>query len=589
MFKERIVFFSSLVLVVFFVFIARLVYLQIIQGDKFLVASESNRLRILKTPAPRGIIYDRNEIPLVKNIPTFSVSIVPEDLKRLNIEELAEFLKIKPQDILDKLNRKDVSPFVPIKLKTELTMDEISVVEARRSDFQGLFIETEVGREYLFGKTGAHVIGYLGKITPAQLNNRELMHFPPDALIGQWGVEALFDSKLRGQPGEKIVEVDALGRELRLIQKKPAIKGEDVHLTIDINVMKAIDDAFGSKAGALVAIDPNNGEILALESLPSFDPNAFAHGIKYLNWKELIEDKKKPMLNRAIQSQYPPGSTFKIVTALAALQEGVISPETKVTCTGGIGYGSWTFGCWKKGGHGIVDFYRGLVESCDVYYYELGKRLGIDKIKHYAQILGLNRETGIHLPPLKESKGLIPSTEWKKEKKKSPWFLGDTFISAIGQGFVLATPIQMAKMIAAVANGKRSYKPTLIKGNHQIDTELDFDTKNLELVRKALHGVVHDPAGTGKNARSAYCTVSGKTGTAQVVSKKKGAVAEKFTDHAWFVAYAPSDNPQIALAVFVEHGGGGGAVAAPIATRAIDAFFNKDSNLTPKESESASD
>ncbi|MDA8215341.1 MAG: penicillin-binding protein 2 [Nitrospiraceae bacterium] len=551
----------------------RLWQLQILDGDKYKRLSEDNRLRILKTPAPRGIIYDRNGMPLVKNIPFFSVSIITDDFKGIDTGSLSALLGLSKKDIEEKLNRKDNSPFVPVKLKQGLSFEEIARIEARRSDFPGLFVETDVGREYLFGKVGAHIIGYLGKITQSQLSNPELKHFPPDALIGQWGVEALFDNQLRGMPGERIIEVDALGRELRMIQERPSVKGTDINLSIDINIQKAVEDAFGEKAGALVALKPDSGEILALESLPSFDPNIFSMGIAYNDWKSLMEDKKKPMLNRAIQSQYPPGSTFKIITAIAAIEEGIIHPDTKVNCTGGINYGRWTFGCWKKGGHGMVDFHKAIVESCDVYFYEVGKRLGIDKIYKYATAFGLGRETGIELMPVKERRGLIPSTEWKKEKKRLPWYLGDTFISAIGQGYVTATPIQMAVMMSAFANGGNIYKPSLIKKNQAPSEIIKLKPETVRMIKEALSGVVNEPNGTAQGAKSPLAVVGGKTGTAQVVGKKKGLSGERFMDHAWFVAFAPVDNPDIALSVFVEHGGGGGAVAAPIAKRAIEAYM----------------
>lgn len=573
MILKRIQVGSYIIIGILLILCFRLWQLQILDGDKYKRLSEDNRLRILKTPAPRGIIYDRNGTPLVKNIPFFSVSITTDNFRGIDMDSLSALLGLTKKEVEEKLTKKDNSPFVPVKLKQGLSFGEIARIEAKRSDFPGLFVETEVGREYLFGKVGAHIIGYLGKITTSQLNNPDLKHFPPDALIGQWGVEALFDNQLRGIPGERIIEVDALGRELRMIQERPSVKGNDINLGIDINIQKAVEDAFGDKAGALVAIKPDSGEILALESLPSFDPNIFSMGIAYNDWKSLMEDKKKPMLNRAVQSQYPPGSTFKIITAVAALEEGIINPDTKINCTGGINYGRWTFGCWKKGGHGPVDFHRAIVESCDVYFYELGRRLGIDKIHKYATAFGLGRETGIELIPVKERRGLIPNAEWKKEKKRLPWYLGDTFISAIGQGYVTATPIQMALMTATFANGGNIYKPSLVKINQAPSGTITLKPETIKMIKEALSGVVNESNGTAQGARSSLGVIGGKTGTAQVVGKKKGLTGERFMDHAWFVALAPVDNPEIALSVFVEHGGGGGAVAAPIAKRAIEAYF----------------
>ncbi|MCL4537870.1 MAG: penicillin-binding protein 2 [Nitrospirae bacterium] len=569
---KRIQLGAYIIIGVLLVLCFRLWQLQILNGDKYKRLSEDNRLRILKTPAPRGIIYDRNGTPLVKNIPFFSVSITTDNFKGIDTDSLSALLGLSKEEIDEKLHRKDNSPFVPVKLKQGLSFEEIARIEARRSDFPGLFVEKDVGREYLFGKVGAHIIGYLGKITSSQLSNPELRHFPPDALIGQWGVEALFDSQLRGIPGERIIEVDALGRELRMIQGSPPVKGSDIALSIDINIQKAVEDAFGDKAGALVAIKPDSGELLALESLPSFDPNMFSMGIAYSDWKALMEDKKKPMLNRAVQSQYPPGSTFKIITAIAALEEGIISPDTKINCTGGVGYGKWTFGCWKKGGHGPVDFHKAIVESCDVYFYEAGRRLGIDKIYKYATVLGLGKETGINLL-IKERRGLIPNTEWKREKLRQQWYLGETYNAAIGQGYVTATPIQMARMVATVSNGGDMYPLSLMKGDSKPMGRVNLKPETIHMIKEALSGVVNEPGGTAHGSMSQLTVIGGKTGTAQVVGKKKGLAGERFMDHAWFVAFAPVDNPEIALSVFVEHGGHGGSSAAPIAKRAIEAYM----------------
>lgn len=572
-----------LILSVFFIFTFRLLQLQILDGNKYKELSENNRLKIVKIPATRGIIYDRNGVALVKNIPFLSASVIPNNLKEIDINKLSKLIKINPEELKEIINKKDNGPFTPIKIKQGLTFEELAYIEARRSDFPGLSIDIESSRQYPFGNIGSHIIGYLGKITPEQSSNKELRSLPPDALIGQWGAEALFDNTLRGIAGEKIIEVDALGRELRKLQESPAVKGSDIYLSIDINVQKAAEESFGDKAGAIVAVKPNSGEILALASLPSFDPNLFAKGIPYEEWKSLIEDKKKPMLNRAIQSQYPPGSIFKIITAIAALEEKVIDEKEKIFCRGGINYGRWSFGCWKKGGHGFVDLHKALVESCDVYFYEIGKRLGIDKIYKYAVAFGLGKETGIDIIPVKEKKGLIPNAEWKREKKNLPWYLGDTFISAIGQGFITVTPIQMAMMTSAIFNGGYIYKPSLIKDNKILVKTVRIDQKTIDIIKEALSGVVNEQGGTAQGARSFLTQIGGKTGTAQVVGKKRGLSGERFMDHAWFVAFAPVENPEIALSVFVEHGGSGGAIAAPIAKKTIEAYVKSKEFLKNKE------
>jgi penicillin-binding protein 2 len=383
---------------------------------------------------------------------------------------------------------------------------------------------------------------------------------------------------LRGIPGERIIEIDALGREIKLLKENPPVKGEDLKLSIDINLQKAAEEAFAGRAGAVAALKPDTGEILGLVSRPSFDPNLFARGVNYSQWAALIQDKKTPMLNRALQSQYPPGSTFKIVTAIAALNEGVITPDTKVTCTGGITYGKWQFGCWKKGGHGTISLHRAIVESCDVYFYEVGKRLGIDKIAEYARKLGLGSKTGLQL--VKERSGLIPDTNWKYEKRNQQWYLGETFNAAIGQGYVSVTPMQMAQLMSVVANGGSIYRPVMVKAEALLQPVASVDIKPhvLELVRDGLYGVVNEGGGTGGAAKSSVATIGGKTGTAQVVGIRKSShhLPEKLRDHAWFVAFAPVEKPAIAICVFVEHGGHGGGAAAPIAKLAIEAYLKNE-------------
>ncbi|MEK7712537.1 MAG: penicillin-binding protein 2, partial [Nitrospirota bacterium] len=565
--RNRILLASYVIVGLFALFAIRLWQLQVLQGKEYRRISMENMLRIIKIPAPRGIIYDRNGAPLVKNSPYFYASLMPENLKQVNIQYLADILGINAGDIYARINKKGLSPFEPIKLKEGLTFKEIAAIEARRSDFPGLIIDIDMSREYLYGDIGAHLIGYLGKLNPSQSKNPEFKDVPPEAFIGQWGAELLFDRTLRGIPGERIIEIDALGREIKLLQENPPVKGEDLKLSIDINLQKAAEEAFAGRAGAVVALKPDTGEILGLVSRPSFDPNLFARGVNYSQWTALIQDKKVPMLNRALQSQYPPGSTFKIVTAIAALNEGVITPDTKVTCTGGITYGKWQFGCWKKGGHGTVSLHRAIVESCDVYFYEAGKRLGIDKIAEYARKLGLGSETGLQL--VKERSGLIPDTKWKHEKRNQQWYLGETFNAAIGQGYVAATPMQMAQLMSVVANGGLIYRPVMVKAEAPLQPVASVDIKPqvLALVRDGLYGVVNEGGGTGGAAKSSIATVGGKTGTAQVVSIRKSShlLPEKFRDHAWFVAFAPVEKPAIALCVFIEHGGHGGGAAAPIA------------------------
>lgn len=573
---ERIPLISYIIIALFSLLILRLWQLQILQGKEYRKLSEENMLRIVRIPAPRGIIYDRNGIPLVKNSPYFCASLIPENLKKVDVNALSGLLGINSNEVIEKISKKNLSPYEPIKLKERLTFKEIAAIEARHSDFPGLIIEVDISREYLYGNVGAHVIGYLGKLTPSQHKSPEFRDVPSEAFIGQWGAELLFDKSLRGTPGERIIEVDALGREIRLLQEKQSVKGEDLKMSIDINLQKATEDAFAGRAGAVVALKPDTGEVLGLVSSPSFDPNLFARGISYKQWMGLSQDKKLPMLNRALQSQYPPGSTFKIVTAIAAIEEGLINTETKVDCRGGINYGKWRFGCWKKEGHGAVSIHRALVESCDVFFYEAGRRLGIDRISDYAYKLGLGTSTGSGLG--RERSGVMPNTKWKYEKKRQTWYLGETFNVAIGQGYVSATPIQMAQLMSTVANGGYIYRPTILKAETPPPPigKADIKPETLEIVKRALWGVVNEPGGTGGAARLSTISVGGKTGTAQVVGIRKAShlLPEMFRDHAWFVAFAPIEKPEVALSVFVEHGGHGGGAAAPIAKLAIEGYFN---------------
>jgi penicillin-binding protein 2 len=565
---------SIIIIAGFIIILLRLWQLQVVQGSEYRKTAESNRLRVIGIPAPRGIIYDRNGLPLVKDTPFFIASVIPAEISNKHFPLLAEILDMPVDEVHKKVTESHRNPEIPIRLKEPLNFEEVSFLEARRSDVPGLIIEVDLGRKYLYGQTASHLIGYLGKLSPKQAADPVNHDVPPTAFIGQWGVEKLFDKRLRGIAGKKVYEVDALGREIRLFQEQQPIEGKDLTLSVDIALQLEVEKAFEGKTGAFVALKPDTGEILSLVSSPSFDPNKFTHGITYEAWQSLMQDRKFPMLNRAIQSTFPPGSIFKIITAVAALEEGVINEETTVNCSGSIKYGNRKFRCWKRGGHGRVSIHRALVESCDVFFYEIGKRLGIDTIHTYASKFGLGSKTGF--PFGNEKEGLIPNTTWKIEKKKTKWFLGETFINAIGQGYVSITPIQAALMTSMLANNGTSFAPQiLIGGDPEKINKIDLSPQTIRIVSDSLMGVVHEKQGTGKAARSDVITIAGKTGTAQVVSIRKDSkdLPEHIRDHAWFVAYAPVEKPEIALAVFVEHGGHGGTAAAPIAKRAVESYL----------------
>ncbi len=571
-------------LTAFGVLALRLWQLQVLGGLEFRQLAENNRVRIEKETAPRGIIYDRFGRPLVKNVPAFDISVVPEEFPGDRTELLASLLSLQTEELEAILKTKRRTRGEPLKVKIDASLDEVALVEARRLELPGVRVDVEISRGYLYDDMASHVLGYLGRLRPDQQNSDEYKHVPANAYIGQWGLEARYDESLRGKPGDRVYEVNALGQRIRQIGYVPPEKGQDIYLTLDLDVQLAAEKALREETGAAVALDPNTGEVLAFVSRPSFDPNLFSTGISSDQWNRLLEDPRKPLFNRALQAQFPPGSTFKIVVALAGLEQGYVDGSDVVTCKGWISFGSRIFRCWKREGHGLVDFRRALVESCDVYFYSLGLKLGIDTIARYARALGLGTRPGLGLVP--EAAGIVPSSQWKRSRFKEPWYPGETLNAAIGQGYVSVSPFQAAQMTATLVNGGKLHQPRLIMG-FPVGTLgiTEFRPDILEKVRDALLGVVEDLHGTARVARSELVSIGGKTGTAQVTSLSEWKEIEgedkgRLEDHAWFVAFAPAENPQIALSVFVEHGGHGGSAASPIAKVMIEAF-TKERNLAP--------
>ena len=572
-----------IVAVVFCVFVFRMWHLQVLKGSEYKKIDEYNRLRVLSIPASRGIIFDRYNKPLVKNVPSFDISVVKEDISGDSevLSGLAHLIGVKYEDVQSRIRKSSAKPFRPVVLKQDVSFKDVARIEARKSDFPGLHINIVESREYTYGHSASHLIGYLGSPATGQLNSPEYRNVSAESFVGQFGIEKVYDNTLRGIAGKKIIEVNALGSIIKVVRIQRPARGKDIKLTIDVDLQVEAENSLKGKAGAVVAIDPGTGAILALASAPSFDPNLFSRGINYRDWRKLVKDPQKPLLNRAIQSQYPPGSTFKILTAIAALEEGIVTSDTIVTCNGSIYFGR-TFRCWKAAGHGQVDLYKALVESCDVYFYEVGKILEIDVLAQYAVGFGLGRATDIPLEG--EVAGIVPTTEWKRRVKNDTWFRGETLNTVIGQGYLSSTPIQVAVMMAAVVNGGILYEPYLLIDSVprvRSDSMKKIKPETIKLIKKALLGVVIEAHGTGKLARSDIVSISGKTGTTQVISGGRNAkdMPEKFRDHAWFVAYAPEENPEIAVAVFVEHGGHGSTGAAPIAKRIIEAYYKQEMSV----------
>lgn len=579
--------------VCFFVLVVRLWYLQIIKGEFFRDRSENNRLRTIYVPAPRGLIVDRNGEVLVRNRPSFNVDLVVEDSPdpAATVRALAEIIGEQPDVLLEKLsNQNKRRRFEPKLLLRDVSRDTVALIEAQRHRLPGVITSVVPAREYVHGSLAAHLIGYIREISGEQLKNPVYSGYRPGELIGQYGVEAKLERFLQGERGSQTVVVNATGNKIGEGFHKHDIPGSNITLTIDQRVQVAADKALEGKRGAVVAMDVRSGEILAMSSAPSFAPEMFTSEISKEEWADLTDPSHSKLTNRAIQGVYPPGSVFKIFVAIAALSEGVITQSESTNCPGFLQFGKRTFHCHKHSGHGATSLYDAMVQSCDVYFYTVGQRLGIDRIYHYAHdIFRLGELTGIDLA--EENPGLIPSPEWKeryfRKKEDQKWYPGETLPVAIGQGAVTTTPLQLATALAAVVNGGNVLIPKAIRrvvtadgrelqgldSSDEKTRHIDIEPWVLSAVKRSLQGVVEDPRGTGHRAalpKESNITVGGKTGTAQAASREARLRNE---DHAWFAGYAPADKPEIVVVALVESAGHGGSVAAPVVHDVMAAYF----------------
>ena len=587
-FRGRTRFFALLVLLVFAFLTYRLWTLQILQGHLYTVKSEENRIRLERIPAVRGMVFDRKHRLLINSRPSFDLRYRPGDSgdREATLQRLAAMVDGDGERFLDAV-RHGKGP-KGVTLVRDVDWPSVVAVETRRLDLPGVYVSVKARRSYLTEGMTAHLLGYLGQINTEQLRQLRRKGYRRGDEIGQAGLEKRWEGRLAGRSGGERVEVDATGRKVRTIDRLDATPGHNVVLTLDVDVQQVAYEALQDKEGAIVVLDVNTGAVLALVSTPAFDPNSFARGMTPEEWRRLTTDNQTPLHNRALQGHFPPGSTFKIVTALAALQEGVISPGEKLFCGGTYKVGDRELRDWKKYGHGHVDMHQALVQSCDVYFYQLALKLGVDRIARHARRFGLGAPTGIELDG--ESPGLVPDRAWKRRRLGNPWYRGETPMVAIGQGYLGTTPLQMASMVATVANGGTVYRPWFVKRLLSPEGEVmeeygpvrsgtvDLRRENLAVVRRALFDVVHGTRGTGKRARSEIVAIAGKTGTAQVVEMRGETVKSedlpyRDRDHSWFVAYAPAREPEIAVATLVEHGGHGGATAAPITRKVIEAYF----------------
>tara|TARA_B100000809_G_scaffold25352_1_gene22270 strand:+ start:304 stop:2163 length:1860 start_codon:yes stop_codon:yes gene_type:complete len=593
--KKKIRIFAILVVVSFLCLWMRIWYLQILKWQYLTGLSENNRVRMVTLPASRGMIKDRNGETLVSIRPAFNLYLTPEDARNLDssLDKLAQRISLDREKLKKKIAQ--TKSFKEVLIKGDIPREEVAFVEENNMSLPGIRIRAEPLRNYVFNNLASHTLGYLGEISKASLERLKDPAYRQGDFVGKNGLENIYESLLRGKKGYKEVEVDVSGRELKTLRKLSPESGNNLILTLDVKIQEELEKLMTETAeqnmnGSVVVMKVQTGEIIAITSKPSFDPNKFAAGISPKNWRDLVTDEWHPLQNRSIHGQYPPGSTYKIVTAIAGLGEGVIKPDTSIFCPGHFKLGRGRYRCWKKSGHGFMNLHDALVQSCDVYFYTIGHRLGIDTIAKYAKRFGLGRSTRLGLS--REKKGLVPTTQWKLLNKKEPWQLGETISASIGQGFNLVTPIQQVIMMAAVANRGILLKPYLVKRIEgpegqlrqeffpEIIGQIGVDPDHLEQVRMALRDVVNGARGTGKKSRLKNIIVSGKTGTAQVVRMKsneeleKGeAIPVKYRDHAWFVAFAPYEKPVLAVAIIVEHGGHGGATAGPIAGKIFKKYF----------------
>ena len=607
-YKQRLVRIAFCVTGTFCLIFIRLFYLQVINGEELRRLSENNCIRLQSTDPSRGMIFDRNGVLLVDNRPAFDLNIVLKDAKPVEqtVKKLSKYINVPESELMSKIeNDKTASLYKPILLKKDIGRDALAAIEVRKFDLPGVAVDVKPRRHYLERRTAAHLIGYLSEINADELNSGEYPGYTVGDYIGKFGIEKIFESFLQGKRGGRQVEVNVMGQVVRILKTVDAEPGQNLYLTIDLRVQKKAEELLKDVAGAVAAMDPQTGQILALASSPSFDQNIFVDGMSHEQWDALVSNPLRPLENKAIHGEYPPASTFKIITAIAGLEEGIIDKNTTLYCPGYYKYGNRVYRCWKPAGHDSVNVVKALTESCDVFFYQVGQKLGIDRLSMYAIASGLGSPTGIDLDH--EAAGLIPTAEWKKRRTGVAWQGGETLSVAIGQGYDLATPLQMLVFISAVANGGKMYKPLILKSVYspggsvilesksQLAGKLPVSKQTLQIIKEGLWDVVNDKKGTAWIAHVEGLDISGKTGTAQVVgrSKERGLSEEELShrlkSHAWFVAYAPSDNPKIAVSVIVEHGSHGSSAAAPIAREVIKTYFGQDENSKPDKLKVASD
>ena len=576
--KRRVLALAAVAGIAFVGLLGQLWYLQVLEGGKLQEMSERNRIRIRPVAAPRGILFDRNGLPLVDNRPAFTLSLIPREIDDRDtvIARLSVLLKIPLSDLQEALDRVPPDSFRPVRVRRGLTLEEVTKVEERKLELPGVVVEVEPQRVYPTSTFAAHLLGYVREVSDDQMKQGR---YRRGDMIGQSGLERLLDEYLRGRDGGERIEVDAMGRPVQVMRREEPDPGAQVVTTVDRRIQEAAERAMAGRSGAVVVMDPRNGDVLAMTSSPAFELDRLAGNLDKDEWLKVIRDPLTPLMNRALQSQYAPGSVFKVVVAAAGLQEGSLTPMDRIYCNGEFHLGQWTFKDWKEGGHGHVDTRSALIHSCNIFFYQAGLKVGPAAIARYAEAFGLGSPSGIDLGG--EKPGLVPFVDGRRRVDGRKWQAGDTVNMSIGQGQVLVTPMQVARMMSAVANGGVLWRPRLVQRVERVDGTLAYSsaskmTGRVDLspivwafLRHALSGVVNE-GGTGGAARIPGVDVAGKTGTAQSINKSDAA---KGQDHAWFASFAPVQDPEVVVVVLVERGGKGGQVAAPIARQIYQAIF----------------
>jgi penicillin-binding protein 2 len=600
---ERAVFISRaavacvIMLLLLGVLVTRLSFLQVFKYDYYGTRSDDNRMRVQLAAPVRGLIYDREGRLLADNLPAYRLDLIPEQVEDIDaaLERLSRYIALTPTD-LERFNkrRRGQPRFRPVPLRFNLTQAEVARFEVNRRDFPGMEVRAGLRRHYPLGELTSHVVGYVGAINERELKTIDEQSYRGISQIGKSGVELAHEGLLRGTPGSRIVEANALGRPLRELEYNRPTPGQNIHLTLDARLQAAAYAAMGENEGAIVALDPRNGDLLAAVSKPGFDPEAFIDGITQKDYNALLTHPGRPLFDRVLQGQYPPGSTVKPLMALAALEENIIDPRRRVWCPGyfELPNSERKWRDWKRDGHGWVNMAEAIYRSSDVYFYKMSMDLGIDNISRFGARFGLGEPLGIDMP--REKGGILPSREWKRARKNVHWFPGETLNTVIGQGYMTSTPLQLAHMTALLAMRGQGWRPRVlaesedaISGHRQLNQPSPWpaitlkDAGHWNLIIGAMEDVVHNPRGTARKiSLNAPYRIAGKTGTSQVYGLAQDQAApdledveRQLRDHALFVAFAPIDDPRIAVAVLIEHGGGGGAVAAPIAREVLDAYL----------------